>query len=247
MFCCYNSFHYLKLLKMIMSSFSGLSCVSVFSGIIRIYQYVSMSICQFLPSTVLYVLYMLFSTLSPVCSAREISIFLSSVSDAFSKLQRATISFIVVVRLSACPPVRLSACPPVCLLPVCLPACLPVRLSACSSVCLPACLPARLSACPPVCLSACLPARLSACPPVCLSACLPVRLSACPSVLLSTWNTMWLLLDESSWKLIFESFSKIYRESSSFIKMGQEKRYCIGEQITVLHWRANNGTALESK
>jgi hypothetical protein len=57
-----------------------------------------------------------------------------------------------------------------------------------------------------------------------------VRLSSCPSVLLSTWNTMWLLLDESSWKLIFESFGKSIEKVQASLKSDKE-----------------NGTALESK
>ena len=45
----------------------------------------------------------LFSTVSPVCSASDISKCLSSVSGAFARLRKATIRFIVVVRLSVWP------------------------------------------------------------------------------------------------------------------------------------------------
>ena len=65
----------------------------------------------------------LFSTVSPVCSAWDIYIFFwSSVLDAFAKLRRATISVIVVICLSVCPSVLLSVRPS-------------VRLSVCPSVC----------------------------------------------------------------------------------------------------------------
>jgi hypothetical protein len=62
----------------------------------------------------------------------------------------------------------------------------------------------------PACLPACLPASL----PACLPACLPVCLSACPH------GSTRLPLDGLFLQnLIFECFSKMSRESSSFIKI----------------------------
>ena len=85
MFCCYNPFHYLKLLKMTVPSFSGLSFFSVLSGIIRIYQYIKRSIYQYINMSILAVhslicslhvvsISALFTTLLPVCSPCDISI-----------------------------------------------------------------------------------------------------------------------------------------------------------------------------
>jgi hypothetical protein len=65
-----------------------------------------------------------------------------------------------------------------------------------------------MPACLPACLSACLPA----CLPVCLSACLSVCLSVCPQ------ETTRIPLNGFSLNLIFEDFSKICPENSSFIK-----------------------------
>jgi len=45
--------------------------------------------------------------------------------------------------------------------------------------------------------------------------------SACLSVRLSAWNKR-LPLDGFSWNLIFEDFSRIFRENSCFITFGQE-------------------------
>ena len=102
MICCYNPFQDLNFLKMIMSSFSELSCVSVFNGI---YEYASS--CRPLSCLIcsVYVVsnFALFSAVPPVCSASDISKFVSYVSGAFAKLRKATIIFIVFVRLSVWP------------------------------------------------------------------------------------------------------------------------------------------------
>jgi hypothetical protein len=107
---------------------------------------------------------------------------------AFTKFREATISFVMSVRLSLCPPVPLSLCPS-------------VPLSPCPSV--------LVSPCPSVPLSPCPSVPLSHSPPVPLSVC-PLSLS--PSDHTEQQGSHWPGFHEIWYLNIFRKFVKCATE-----------------------------------